>query len=161
SLLIVCAMGSGVWGQSVRTMPGSQPLSNTEAANPSTSPTVGFSPLPMNVTQPPQSPDNSPVTLSPELEPFLERVGLVDDEPIVPIEMPPLPAGFEPWWMPQIAKPLRPKSRPVPVTVEWLTWRALDHSPQVLAMNLDPTIRETEIVVQQAEFDWQAFVDSA
>lgn len=117
--------------------------------------------------QPPPTPTpaeysaSQPVSLSPELLPYLGRAEMVDDDPIVPIALPPLPHGFEPWWMKNIAQPLRSHSQPIPVTVEWLTWRALDHSPQVLAIELEPSIRQTEILEEQAAFDWKAFVDSA
>ncbi len=101
------------------------------------------------------------VSMDPELAPYMGRAELIDDQPLVPIALPPLPEGFQPWWMKQMDQPLRRASHPLPVNLEWLTFRALDHSPQVLAMNLDPSIRQTEIWEEQAAFDWRAFVDSA
>ena len=144
AFFVVCVMDRGLWGQT-----GSAGVSSVSDAG---AQSVPASPPWMS---------SAPVTLSPELEPYLERAETADEAPLVSVNLPPVPVGFEPWWMKQIARPLRAKSRPVPVTVEWLAWRALDHSPGVLAMNLDPAIRETEILKEQAEFDWQAFVDSA
>jgi outer membrane protein TolC len=180
-MLLASVLCAGLWGQSVPIVSGSQsdpvelltPEFESSDLSPEILPTqavvdaqdqqwIPHAPLSLDTSLPGPSTgdDFGPVSLSPELAPFAERIQTVEDAPFVPVILPPLPEGFEPWWIKHMTQQVRPLSRPLPVTVDWLIWRALDHSPQVLAMNLDPSIRETEIFEQQAAFDWTAFVDS-
>jgi len=71
-----------------------------------------------------------------------------------------LQPDFQPWWYDYIANRLRVDSQLVPVNVDMLVVRALQHSPQVQAVGLDPHIRYTAIVEEEAEFDWHGFVES-
>jgi outer membrane protein TolC len=49
---------------------------------------------------------------------------------------------------------------PLAVDLETLAWRALEHSPRVLALQIEPLIQQTEIVEEAAAFDWRGYVDS-
>lgn len=71
-----------------------------------------------------------------------------------------LQPDFQPWWYDHLANQLRVASHLVPVNVDLLVVRALQHSPQVQAIGLDPHIRHTAIVEEEAEFDWHGFVES-
>lgn len=71
-----------------------------------------------------------------------------------------LPKDFAPWWDGVINKSFRDKSTSLDVDAESLVLKALEHSPQVTAMRIDPTIREFIIYEEQADFDWTSFIES-
>ena len=71
-----------------------------------------------------------------------------------------LPRNYAPWWEEVINKPLRAAPSSRPVNVESLIFEAIQHSPQVTAFRIDPIIRETQILEEAAEFDWQSFIET-
>ena len=71
-----------------------------------------------------------------------------------------LPRDYAPWWEEVINKPLRSAPATYPINVESLIFSAIQHSPQVTAFRIDPIIRETQILEEAAEFDWQSFLET-
>ncbi len=71
-----------------------------------------------------------------------------------------VPPAFTPWWDKQIRKPVKSKCKTLDVSVDSLVLSALKFSPQIMAMRIEPQLRETAIVEEQAEFDWKVFVES-
>lgn len=71
-----------------------------------------------------------------------------------------LPRDYAPWWEEAINKPLRAAPATHPINVESLIFSAIQHSPQVTAFRIDPIIRETQILEEAAEFDWQSFLET-
>lgn len=71
-----------------------------------------------------------------------------------------LPRDYAPWWEEVINKPLRAAPATQPIDVESLIFKAIEHSPQVTAFRIDPIIRETQILEEAAEFDWQSFIET-
>lgn len=71
-----------------------------------------------------------------------------------------LPRDYAPWWEEVINKPLRAATTTQPINVESLILKAIEHSPQVTAFRIDPIIRETQILEEAAEFDWQSFIET-
>jgi outer membrane protein TolC len=71
-----------------------------------------------------------------------------------------LPRNYAPWWEEVINKPMRTAPATHPVNVESLILAAIEYSPQVTAFRIDPIVRETQILEEAAEFDWQSFVET-
>lgn len=71
-----------------------------------------------------------------------------------------LPREYAPWWDEVINKPMRAAPSTRPINVESLIFEAIEHSPQVTAFRIDPIIRETQILEEVAEFDWQTFLET-
>lgn len=68
-----------------------------------------------------------------------------------------IPPGFRPWWDQLIRKQLRDAQQVVPAEVDQLTISALEHSPQVRALQVEPQIRGTYFCEEAGVFDWRAF----
>jgi outer membrane protein TolC len=68
--------------------------------------------------------------------------------------------GTSGWWEEGVGKSLRPADRPWSLDLDTLLMIALQHSEHVLAISLEPQIRETEIARQIAQFDSAAFLES-
>jgi hypothetical protein len=64
------------------------------------------------------------------------------------------------WWNAGVAAPLRAETRPWVVDLDTLLLVALSKSDHILAVSLEPLIRETEIDRQLAQFDSAAFLES-
>ncbi|MEL6898204.1 MAG: hypothetical protein AAFP90_19065, partial [Planctomycetota bacterium] len=64
------------------------------------------------------------------------------------------------WWAPQIQSPLRENTQALPITVDELIVRALNHSSQIKVFSQLPLIRQTSIVEADAAFDWHGFLDT-
>lgn len=80
--------------------------------------------------------------------------------PLIEGQLKALPAKYSPWWDARINRPLRSDLPSLPVNVESLILNAIEHSPQVSALRIDPVLRETVIIEEEAEFDWNAFVET-
>lgn len=76
-------------------------------------------------------------------------------------ELPPveIPVGRA-WWDATVGRPIRADARPWEMDLDGLLMIALEHSDHVLAVSLEPEIRETEISRQMAQFDTLSFLDS-
>ena len=97
------------------------------------------------------------------LEPFDNRaIGYPDqiNLPLVDGQLRELPRDYTPWWNVAVDKPMRGDLSSLPVDVDTLIVKAVEHSPQIIAMRIDPILRETEIVEEESNFDWMAFVES-
>lgn len=75
-------------------------------------------------------------------------------------QFPGVPGAFTPWWDQEIRKPVKSGCKAVHVSVDGLVMSALQYSPQIRAMRIEPQIRETSIIEEQGEFDWKVFVES-
>ncbi len=97
------------------------------------------------------------------VSPYFGRTGTYPDQEMSAgtIDLVELPADFAPWWDAVINQPMRAgTATSQQVGVESLTMAALEHSPQVTAIRIDPAIREAVICEEQAFFDWTAFLDT-
>ena len=65
-----------------------------------------------------------------------------------------------PWWESQLHQRMRSDSDAVPVDLQTLILRALQHSAQIRVLTDIPLVQQTAIVEADAEFDWRAFVES-
>ena len=65
-----------------------------------------------------------------------------------------------PWWDEKVSQSLRSDSKPWQVDLDSLLLLTLASSDHVLAISLEPQIRETEINRQLAQFDSTAFLES-
>ncbi|MFV1965126.1 MAG: TolC family protein [Pirellulaceae bacterium] len=72
----------------------------------------------------------------------------------------PLPAGFTPWWQPDVMRPQRQGMAARPLELDALLVEALQFSPQVQAIRETDFIRSTAIVEAESEFDVRAFMES-
>ena len=75
-------------------------------------------------------------------------------------QTPPLPAGFTPWWQPDVMRPQRQEVAALPLELDALLIEALQFSPQLRAIRETDFIRSTAIVEAEAEFDVRAFMES-
>jgi outer membrane protein TolC len=73
---------------------------------------------------------------------------------------PPLPAGFAPWWSDPVKVASATARGPLPISVDGLLEQSLQFSPYVSVVSMEPEIRQLNIVVESAEFDWRTFLDS-
>lgn len=97
------------------------------------------------------------------LEPYSARAGAYPDAAKLPPlagQIANLPQDYAPWWEEVINRPMRPAESTHQVNVEMLILEAIEFSPQVTALRIDPIVRETAILEEAAEFDWLAFLES-
>jgi outer membrane protein TolC len=97
------------------------------------------------------------------LSPFDERADNYPEQinlPLVDGQLKALPVEYTPWWNAAVDKPMRGDLNTLPVNVDSLITKAVEYSPQVIAMRIDPILRETEIIEEEAEFDWSAFLET-
>lgn len=81
--------------------------------------------------------------------------------PVIPDgQLKEIPRDYAPWWDGVINRSFRGQSTSLDVDAESLVLKALENSPQVTAMRIDPTIREWIIYEEMADFDWTAFLDT-
>jgi outer membrane protein TolC len=71
-----------------------------------------------------------------------------------------LPLNYVPWWDTVVNQPTRTYLPSMAVDAESLVLSAINYSPQVTAIRIDPVIRETTILEEEAVFDWTAFLES-
>jgi len=71
-----------------------------------------------------------------------------------------LPPDFQPWWNRHITAPVRADSRRLGVNVHNLVLGALQHSSRVQSVRFDAQSRQSGVVEELAQFDWQAFIES-
>lgn len=97
------------------------------------------------------------------INPYVARATNYPERSSMPIsdgQLVELPRDYAPWWEEVINKPLRIAPSTRPVNIESLILEAIEHSPQVTAFRIDPIIRETQILEEAAEFDWQTFLET-
>lgn len=70
--------------------------------------------------------------------------------------------GFSdpPWWDAAVRKPISATGKSLDVDIAALTAGALRYSSFVRAVSANPSIRQAELVSEQAAFDWKAFLES-
>lgn len=73
----------------------------------------------------------------------------------------PLPADFVAWWDELVKQRQAVASGPRPVGLDQLIEAALRHSSFVSIVAVEPEIRRSNIVVEQAEFDWRTYLESS
>jgi len=97
------------------------------------------------------------------INPYVARANDYPDSAALPRQngqLVELPRDYAPWWEEVINKPLRAAPATHPINVESLILAAIEYSPQVTAFRIDPIIRETQILEEAAEFDWQSFIET-
>lgn len=65
-----------------------------------------------------------------------------------------------PWWDASIKQPISQSEDSIPVDIGSLTVGALQHSSFVKVISADPSIRQAELLQEQAAFDWRAFLET-
>lgn len=75
--------------------------------------------------------------------------------PLAPVT--PLPRGYQPWWDHPVRDPAEPALR---MSVGQVVEGALRCSSYVHVVCVEPQIRQTTIVEEQAAFDWRAFLEA-
>lgn len=111
----------------------------------------------------PDCEDVSRVPAESLINPYVARATNYPERSPLPVsegQLVELPRDYAPWWEEVINKPLRAAPSTRPVNVESLILEAIEHSPQVTAFRIDPIIRETQILEEAAEFDWQTFLET-
>ncbi|QDV13537.1 Outer membrane efflux protein [Rosistilla oblonga] len=118
------------------------------------------------------APQNTEPQLPAELLPPLRSVSPQGQQAAVPL--PPgnpeaAPAATDelllvpidtPWWEALVARPLRPDTSPLSVTLEQLIVGALNHSNQIKVFSKLPLIRATTVGEADAAFDWNSFLSN-
>lgn len=76
------------------------------------------------------------------------------------VEQKRLPSDYRAWWHDAVTQSFQGEgAASIPVDVESLVLFSMQFAPQIAALQVDPSIRETKIVQEDAEFDWIAFVE--
>ena len=71
-----------------------------------------------------------------------------------------LPPSYVPWWDALVRQPLNPASHPQQFGIALLSESALQYSSYVRIITAAPSIRQTELVQREADFDWNTFLKS-
>ncbi|MEZ6152724.1 MAG: TolC family protein [Pirellulaceae bacterium] len=69
-----------------------------------------------------------------------------------------IPLDFSPWWEARIALPTQTSS--MAVGVDELLQAALVHSPNIRAISIEPSIRDSFLFEEGAAFDWRTFLET-
>lgn len=110
--------------------------------------------------------DPNGIEISPDeglVAPYAQRAQSYPDKvglPLRPGQLTELPKGYVPWWNTTINQPVRDGAPNLDVNPERLVLEAIEYSPQIFAMRIDPVIRETVILQEDADFDWVSFLDT-
>ncbi|MGC6547796.1 MAG: TolC family protein, partial [Rubripirellula sp.] len=73
-----------------------------------------------------------------------------------------IPGNYRAWWHEPVTKIMHSSAvRPCPVDLESLVLYALQYSPQIASLRIDPSVSESTIIEEDAEFDWMAFVEAS
>jgi outer membrane protein TolC len=67
---------------------------------------------------------------------------------------------LDPWWQPLVPQPVRQPDALLPITLEELVVRTIQHSSRIRTISDSPLIRETAIIQADAEFDWAGFMET-
>ncbi|MFO0427815.1 MAG: TolC family protein [Planctomyces sp.] len=71
-----------------------------------------------------------------------------------------IPPDYQPWWDSLVRSEVGIAPQSVAVDVNLLVQRALQFSPQVLALQAEPEVQQRVVWQEQAAFDWRAFLDT-
>lgn len=98
------------------------------------------------------------------MDPYQTRTGLqpsgVEPTP-TPVPSVIMPTGYSAWWDPLVQQRAGIAPRAMPVDVTSLVQQALQYSPQVQVLQADPEVLRQVVKVEEAAFDWRAFLDAA
>lgn len=72
-----------------------------------------------------------------------------------------LPDGYLPWWDTLVRTPLQGVSDPIFINIAELNYSALQNSSYVKAIASTPQILQSELVKEQAAFDWRMYLNSS
>lgn len=92
--------------------------------------------------------------------PVVEEVAAVELMQIEIDDVPQSDAKTDPWWLDRVVAPLRPKARPLELSVDEVLIRAVTHSTKIKVFTDLPMIYEATEGELQAAFDWCAFMNS-
>jgi outer membrane protein TolC len=65
-----------------------------------------------------------------------------------------------PWWDAGVRQPISATGEPLQVGIAALTAEALQYSSYVRILSANPSIRQSELVTEEAAFDWKAFLET-
>jgi outer membrane protein TolC len=71
-----------------------------------------------------------------------------------------IPLDYQAWWDSMVRNQVGIAPKAFPVEVSVLVQRALECSPQVLALQAEPEVQQRVVWQEEAVFDWRAFLDS-
>lgn len=92
------------------------------------------------------------------MQPYLSRAATKSSADHQDLKLEPIPADYVPWWDAAVRE--RPSDGGMNVGVDWLVQSAIENSPSIQAIVIEPRIRQTELVEACAGFDWQSFLES-
>lgn len=97
------------------------------------------------------------------LQPYLSQAAALDERPL-------LAPGFEttivppddvdPWWNVHVVQPLNGEGQVLHLSIDNVVLGALEHSPRIMALSIDPALRHTLVAEEQSAFDWRTFLES-
>ena len=70
------------------------------------------------------------------------------------------PSGFRGWWANEVASPVGIGNGYLPVSVDTLIHKALQHSPRIQVAATAPHILQKSVFEAASEFDWARFLDT-
>lgn len=107
--------------------------------------------------------EEHPIPAEAFLVPYSQRAGLYPEHVETDIsdgQLAEMPRNYVPWWNAVVNQGMRGGNETLAVNIEALVIAAIEYSPQVTALRIDPRIRETVIVEEDAAFDWTAFLET-
>ncbi|MEZ6126458.1 MAG: TolC family protein [Planctomycetaceae bacterium] len=98
----------------------------------------------------------------PWMTPYAGRATMADPSQLTPgmMQLPPIPAGFAPWWDHPVRQGSGNSGQMLPVDVSMLLQDALLYSPQVMAIRAEPEVQYRVVTQEAAKFDWTAFLEN-
>jgi len=105
---------------------------------------------------------NNDVDAQKWLQEYWARIAQLTDDPVQDPggTQESLPERIVPWWDRRVKEPAGLAQLTLPVSIDQLVQGALQYSSYVKVISAEPWIQRSEIVREQAEFDWRLFLES-
>lgn len=84
---------------------------------------------------------------------------IIDDDELGVQSVSEFPMDYQPWWSQEIGSSLRSRYVPMEITLEEVIISALNYSPRVKALRLEPSIKHRSVAIERAQFDWLSFAE--
>jgi hypothetical protein len=94
------------------------------------------------------------------LTPYLQRTENAAPPPMSSDDESELPADFACWWDRLMVESSRQDRQSIQVAVDALVRAALEHSPYIQAISVEPWIRNTYLIEENAAFDWRTYLEA-
>ena len=97
------------------------------------------------------------------LDPYQQRTAWQDDNNLQP-NMPPslyqMPTDFFPWWDSLVRNQMGIAPASMPVDATTLVQKAMQYSPQILALQAEPEVQQRIVWQEEAQFDWRSYLET-